>query len=57
LDYFIIIRGLGKSSPLYFYNKGGNLMGTLYTDSFHSKHAGQTIDDAIDGWRNIAETL
>lgn len=32
-------------------------MGVLKTDSFHSKHAGQTIDDAIDGWRGIAETL
>ena len=32
-------------------------MGILKTDSLHSKHAGQTIDDAIDGWRNIAETM
>ncbi len=32
-------------------------MGILKTDSFHSKHAGQTIDDAIDGWRGIAETI
>lgn len=32
-------------------------MGVLKTDSFHSKHAGQTIDDIIDGWTGIAEIV
>lgn len=32
-------------------------MGVLYKDSWHSKHAGQTVDDAIDGYRQIQDTI
>lgn len=32
-------------------------MGVLKLDAWHSKHAGQTVDDAIDGYRQIAEII
>ena len=31
-------------------------MGVLYKDSWHSKHGGQTVDDATDGYRQIQDT-
>lgn len=32
-------------------------MGVLKLDAWHSKHAGQTVDDAIDGYRQIADII
>jgi hypothetical protein len=32
-------------------------MGVLYKSSWHSKHAGQTVDDAVDAYRQMSETI
>ena len=32
-------------------------MGALYKSSWHSKHAGQTVDDAVDAYRQMSEII
>lgn len=32
-------------------------MGVLYKSSWHSKHAGQTVDDAVDAYREMSEII
>lgn len=49
---------MGLEYPVpYFYYKEEKDLGQLRLDTWHSKHAGQTVDDAVDAFRRIEERI
>jgi hypothetical protein len=48
IGVFYKSEGELESSPYFYFDKKEDIMGELYRQSWHSKHAGQTVDDAVD---------